>query len=218
METVMKKGILFDLDGTLINTSGDLAGAVNMMRVHFGYKPHPIDKVTGFVGDGMYKLIERSIAGTDIDFEEALVVNKKFYSENLTVSTTFYPGILELLAFLNAEGIPVAITSNKPTGWCVEIAKNLGFEQYVSAIYGGSDSYALKPSPDMLILAAKSLNIDLEGSIMIGDNWTDIDSGKAVGCKTAFFTKGFGVVGEQEPDFEYDNVSVLKTWLMKNFS
>ncbi len=215
MEISMNKGILFDLDGTLIDTSGDLAGAVNLMRVHFGYPALPVNEVMGFVGDGMHKLIARSIADTDIDFDEAITVNKKMYSENLTVKTTFYQGTLELLRFLKEQEIPVAITSNKPTDWCIQIAKNLGFYDYVSAIYGGSDSYALKPSPDMLILAAEALDIDLTQSIMVGDNWTDIDSGKAVGCKTAYFSQGFGEVGEHKPDFEYSEISSLKEWLIK---
>lgn len=210
----MKKGILFDLDGTIINSSLDLASAINAMRAHFGYAPLPVDLVTSFIGNGTAVLVTKSIADTTIVFEEAMKVNREKYSSALSVHTTFYEGALELLQYLYQKGVPVAITSNKPTDWCKTIATDLGFSQYVSVIFGASPDYALKPAADMLLLAAAEMQIDLAGSFMIGDNWTDIDSGKLAGCQTAYFEHGLGNLKENQPDFKYRNIRDLKRWLI----
>ena len=211
----MKKGVLFDLDGTIINSSLDLASAINAMRAHFGCAPLAIETVVSFIGNGTVSLVGKSIADTDIDFDEAMKINREKYSQALTIHTSFYSGTLELLKFLHQENVPVAITSNKPTDWCVTIAKDLGFSSYVSVIYGASSAYALKPEADMLRLAAKEMNISLSDSVMIGDNWTDIDSGLAAGCQTAYFEHGLGDVKENQPNFRYSEVADLKQWLVE---
>ena len=112
----------------------------------------------------------------------------------------------------------MAITSNKPTDWCKTIANDLNFSKYTSAIYGGSADYALKPAADMLRLAASEMKVELSASIMIGDNWTDIDSGQTAGCQTAYFEHGLGDTKENQPDFRYSDVEDLKLWLIKKLS
>ena len=211
----MKKGVLFDLDGTIINSSIDLATAINKMRSHFNCSPLPVETVVGFIGNGTAVLVRKSIADTNIIFEEAMKINREKYSQALSVHTTFYPGTLELLQYLYKKGIAVAITSNKPTDWCKTIARDLGFSSYVSAIFGGSPNYALKPAVDMLLLAASEMEIDISTSFMVGDNWTDIDSGLMAGCQTAYFEHGLGNLKENQPDFRYSNITDLKQWLVE---
>ena len=210
----MKNSVLFDLDGTIINSSLDLASAINEMRTHFDCAPLSVDVVVGFIGDGTVQLVKRSIKDTDINFDDAMKVNREKYSQALSVHTVFYTGALELLEFLHSKNIPIAITSNKPTDWCEAIAKDLGFCSLVSVIYGGSKDYDLKPEPDMLELAAQDMGVDLSNALMIGDNWTDVDAGLAAGCETAYFENGLGKLEVNQPDFSYSNVADLKKWLI----
>jgi HAD superfamily hydrolase (TIGR01662 family) len=209
----MQKGVLFDLDGTIVDSSHDLAVAINAMRSYFDYPPLPIAQVVGFIGNGTISLVTQSIADTSIDLHQALVVNHEKYSQALSVYSTIYPGMIEVLKFLKYQDIPVAIVSNKTTAWCESIALDLGFSTYISAIYGDDPAYALKPEPDMLRLVAHDLGIDLTQSLMVGDNWTDVDVGLKVGCQTAFFELGLGGLREQQPQFKYRTSSELKSWL-----
>ncbi|MCK5834824.1 MAG: HAD-IA family hydrolase, partial [Lentisphaeria bacterium] len=181
---------------------------------HFNYPALAVDVVVSFIGNGTAHLVKKSIEDTDIEFEEAMKVNRQKYSNALSVHTIFYPGTFDLLKFLHEQKIPVAITSNKPTDWCKTIANDMGFAEYVSVIYGGSKDYALKPEPDMLQLASKEMGIELSQALMIGDNWTDVDAGIAAGCETAYFRNGLGELKENQADFKYSEVADLKQWLI----
>ena len=211
----MKNSVLFDLDGTIINSSLDLASAINEMRLHFNCAPLAVDVVVSFIGNGTAHLVKKAIKDTTISFDEAMKINREKYSQALSVHTTFYNGTLELLQFLHEEKVPVAITSNKPTDWCKTLAVDLGFSEYVSVIYGGGQDYALKPAPDMLQLAAHEMGVELSNSLMVGDNWTDVDAGLAAGCETAYFEHGFGVLKENQADFKYSDIADLKQWLIE---
>ncbi len=208
--------VLFDLDGTLIDSRLDLAAAVNMMREHYGLPTLSVETVVSYIGDGMTKLVERSIANTDIVLAEAVRITKKFYGENLVVHTVFYEGVIELLQQLQENGIKIALTSNKPVEFCREILQTMKVDQYFSAVYGGCDNYALKPAPDMIELAAAEISATTDKCIVVGDNWTDIEAGKNAGSFTCFYNEGLGKVTEVAPDFSFDYFSQLEELLRKN--
>ncbi len=208
---------IFDLDGTLIDSRRDLAEAVNVMRKHYSLEPLSIDKVVSFIGDGVTKLVERSIAGTNIDLAEAVKVKKQAYAENLVVHTVFYEGVLKMLDWLKEHNIKIALTSNKPVEFCKVILDEMNVSHYFDAIYGGCDNFPLKPAGDMVQIAADSIGVATDKSIMIGDNWTDIEAGKNCDCFTCFYTKGLGKVTEVQPDFTFDSFDQLIELFSKKF-
>ena len=206
----MIKGILFDFDGTLVDTSLDLANAVNMTREHYNLAPLDVDLVVSYVGDGMRKLVQRSLTEKHIDLDEAEALARKFYAQHPTFGTKFYTGAKEMLETLKQAGLKLALTSNKPTNLCLMITKTLKIDTLFDTIYGGSEAYPLKPSPAMLELAMRDLGLSASECLMIGDNWTDIDAGIAIGCTTAYFDQGFGQLKAGKADITFSTYSDLK--------
>ncbi len=209
----MTKGILFDFDGTLIDSSRDLANAVNMTREHYNLAKLSTELVVSYVGDGMRKLVERALTEPTINIDEAEALTRQFYAENASNETTFYPGAKEILETLKAAGLKVALTSNKPTNLCKIIVKDLEVDHLFDTVYGGSADYQLKPAPDMLYRAMDDLNLTADQCIMVGDNWTDIDSGITAGCKTAYYDQGFGKLKEGQANFTFSKFEELEDYL-----
>lgn len=210
---MLYKAVLFDLDGTLIDSRKDLARAVNLMRESYKLPALEIDVVVGYIGDGMTKLVERSIVGESIELSEAVVVTKKFYGENLVVDTVFYDGVVEFLEWLKEFGVGIALTSNKPIEFCREIVEVMKIDNFFKVIYGGCTDYTLKPAPDMVNLAVADLGVKADECLMIGDNWTDIDAAKAAGSVCGFFTAGMGRMADSLADFNFDSYEELKSLL-----
>lgn len=206
---MLYNAVLFDLDGTLIDSRFDLAVAVNLMREHYGLSAIDVETVVSYIGDGMTKLVERAIVGENIELVDAVSVTKKCYSENLVVHTVFYDGVLDLLEQLSQAGVKMALTSNKPIEFCREIVKTMNVAHYFSAVYGGCDSYNLKPAPDMVQLAALDLEVTTDKCLMVGDNWTDIDAGQFAGSFTCYFRNGMGKALESVSDYEFDSFKEL---------
>jgi phosphoglycolate phosphatase len=187
--------LLFDLDGTLIDSIADLATAANVVRAEHGL-PALSDAIVGtYVGDGARKLIERTfidVPGLDVD-----AVLKRFravYLECCTERTTLYPGVAETLAAL--ADLPMAIVSNKPQEMCDRIAPALGLTPVIDAVVGARRGVPVKPDPALLRLALDELGvIARDASVwMIGDSANDVRSGKAIGATTVGVTYGIGDV------------------------
>jgi len=118
-----KQLLIFDLDGTLAETRQDLTTGINQMRAHYSLPALDVETVTGYIGDGVRKLVERSVQGTEIDVDEALALNKQFYAEHMFDETQLYPGVEEGLAKL--AGYELAVLSNKPGDPTRAILKHL---------------------------------------------------------------------------------------------
>lgn len=211
------EAVIFDLDGTLIDSRRDLAEAVNVMRKHYNLEPLSIETVVSYIGDGVSKLVERSIAGTGIDLAEAIDVKKKAYAENLVVHTVFYEGVLKMLDWLKSNNIKIALASNKPVEFCRVILEDMKVSQYFDAVYGGCDDFPLKPAGDMVQIAANAMNVSTEKCIVVGDNWTDIEAGKNCGCFTCFYPYGMGKLTEVQPDAVFENFDELVEIFGKKF-
>ena len=184
--------IIFDLDGTLIDSRKDLTKGVNLTREFYNLPPLSLETVCGYIGNGARKLLERSLAGTDIDIDDALPRMKKFYYAHLTDETELYPGVEEGLKKLYESGRKLAVITNKPDEAAKTILKELGVAKYFDEIIGGGGGHPLKPEPDALLYFANKWNADVKESWMVGDHYTDLESGARAGMKCCLASYGFG--------------------------
>lgn len=183
----MKTGIIFDLDGTLLNTLEDLKDSVNYTLLQFGLPERTIDEVRSFVGTGARNLIRKALPGKDTDpaVEEALAVFQKYYAAHSQVKTAPYTGILQALAEISAR-YPVAIVSNKPDG-----ATKALCARFFPGIYalGESSDCKRKPAPDMVFQAMQT--IGAETCIYVGDSETDVETARNAGASCLSVLWGF---------------------------
>ncbi|MCK4983828.1 MAG: HAD-IIIA family hydrolase [Victivallaceae bacterium] len=187
----MPQVIIFDLDGTLIDSRQDLTTAVNLTREFYNLPPLSLETVCSYIGNGARKLIERSLP-ENINIEDALPIMKKHYYAHLTDETKLYPGVLEGLQKLVATGRKLAVITNKPDAAAKIVLKELGIAEYFDEIMGGGCGHPLKPEPDALLYFAKKWNADVEKSWMVGDHYTDLESGARAGMKCCWASYGFG--------------------------
>ncbi|MCC7299878.1 MAG: HAD hydrolase-like protein, partial [Verrucomicrobia bacterium] len=197
----MKKQLLiFDLDGTLADSRADLATGINLMRAHYSLPPLSMETIEGFIGDGIRVLVERSLQGADIDVDEALALDKKFYAEHMLDETTLYPGVKDGLQKLIAAGHLLAVLSNKPGNPSRAILNHLGVGDLFFRIIGGGDVPNLKPAPDGIIALIEESGALTENVWMLGDHHTDLEVAHNAGVKSGFLTYGIGHPGKFTAD------------------
>ena len=185
--------ILFDLDGTLIDSRADLADAVNQTRSDYGFSVRPLPEIVACVGDGVKLLIRRAIPELPPELlDEAVARNKINYRARMLNRTTLYPGIAETVRTLAATHC-LGVVTNKPGEFAEPILAELGIADCFKAIVGGGDAPLLKPDPAPLRLAAERIGRPLAPSDwMIGDHVVDLEAGRSAGIKTCFCSYGFG--------------------------
>ena len=207
------KCFVFDLDGTLINSSGDLAVAVNSMRRHYGLTDLSEDLIVSFIGNGARKLAERSIdhdqAG--VDHAEATETMLDYYKEKICVKTDFYPTVLETLKTLREAGAKMVVFTNKPQASTDLIAETLGFDKIFDLVMGPEEAGGLKPDPAGLERVMKDFGLAKEDILMIGDHHTDLHAAGALGIDSCFVTYGFGKTDDAKPKYIIDEMSELLT-------
>ena len=197
----MPKLIAFDLDGTLIDSRLDLAGAVNYMRSSMGLEPLETERVVHFVGNGAAALVRRSVADAEIDFDEALKRMRTFYYDHITDTTVLYPGVAAGLKQLKEQGHTLAVVTNKPQHETEKILTLLGVREYFTEVIGGNLDIPLKPEPDALIYLKEKYHFADSQCWMVGDHHTDLAAGRLAGFRRIFVTYGFGETGEEQPDY-----------------
>lgn len=203
-----KKAFIFDLDGTLFDTSVDLAHAVNKMRSHFGLPMLPLETIISYIGDGALKLTERSLQDCDVSPLDAVTVFLAYYEDNICQATDFYPGMKEFITALNVQNIPVGILTNKPQRATDKLLNHLGVADLFQFAYG-PDVFGKKPDPTGLLHCVGELGADAEHVYMVGDHHTDMFAGNAAGVKTVFMHYGFGYIGESRADIELESAEEL---------
>jgi len=155
LEFLNKKVIIFDLDGTLIDSSPDLALAVNHMLKTLNRETFSLDEIHHWVGNGAETLVKRALSGSatidsninEDEFKEALDIFLKFYAQNLAVATVTYPHVLVTLSKLKEHGYRLAIVTNKPFDFVAPILKELKLEAYFELCLGGDSLKEKKPNP-----------------------------------------------------------------------
>jgi phosphoglycolate phosphatase len=198
--------VVFDMDGTLIDSVGDIAAAINRMRASYGLSALTRDAVVGMVGSGARVLVAKATADTPgLDQDEAFRRYRHEYDTHLVDSTTLYPGVPEGLQSLRSAGFRLAVYTNKPHESTLHILKQLRAEDLFSAVIGADSGFPLKPAPDALQYILRETDSDPGRSWMVGDNWTDVESGHAAGLRTAFCSWGYGVFHDVRPDVEAES-------------
>ena len=185
--------VVFDLDGTLIDSSRDLAAAVNraLRRAAPGAPALPEDVVRTFIGSGARVLITRSVAeaGLAQSVDEVLALFLEEYRRGLLDATRLYPGTEDALSRLRDRRL--AVLTNKPGDMSRVILEGLGVKGRFFRIYGAGDVEARKPDPAGLRRIAEEAGVDVEEAVMVGDSGIDVRTGRAAGALTAGVTYGF---------------------------
>ena len=188
----MKNTVIFDLDGTLLNTLDDLTDSVNFALGEMGYPLHIADEVRMMVGNSVIYLIEQALPdGTDKEiFDKTLALFESHYQTNMRNKTAPYDGVMQMLDKLSTEGYKLAVVSNKPDVFTQELVGEL-FGKYIPLAIGRSETIARKPAPDMLELAIKQLGSDPDSTVYVGDSEVDVETSinagvDCVGCLWGF--------------------------------
>ncbi|MEG1614232.1 MAG: HAD family hydrolase [Oscillospiraceae bacterium] len=197
--------VIFDLDGTLLNTLDDLRFSVNYALERFGMPQRTMDEIRAFVGNGVLRLIELAVPQglQNPQFEQVFEAFKEHYSQHCNDQTKPYEGTLELIKDLAENGYKLAIVSNKYYDAVVELNK-LYFSEYISVAIGEKEGIRKKPAPDTVQTALAMLDSTEEESVYIGDSEVDIQTAKNSGLDCISVSWGF-----REPNFLKENGATI---------
>jgi|YNPMSStandDraft_1061717.scaffolds.fasta_scaffold23964_1 phosphoglycolate phosphatase len=186
-------GVIFDLDGTLLDTIADLAYSVNSVLSRHGYRKHPVEAYKQFIGDGMTMLMQRAVGDTRSDEEIAKLVAelKDEYAKNWNKETRPYPGIHELLQELSHKKITMSVFSNKSHEFTIAMVQYYFPDIAFSVILGLQDSIPRKPDPCGALLIARTMGIEPSQIAMIGDSVTDIQMAHSCGMYSIGVSWGY---------------------------
>lgn len=184
--------LVLDLDGTLIDSSLDLALAVNATRQRFGLDPLSLDQVASYVGNGAEMLIRRSLRSdaSDHTVRDGLQFFLQYYREHMLVNTKLYPGVREALEGWRAAGKKMAVLTNKPVMFSRDLVAGLGIAEFFARLYGGNSFESKKPDPFGLQLIMRELRATPDRTLMIGDSSVDVLTARNAGTACAGVTFG----------------------------
>lgn len=189
----MLKGIIFDLDGTLIDTIDDIGLSTNLALEELGYQPHDLSAYKQMVGNGFRKLCERALPDdvTEDTVDKAYAAFVKYYDQHYMDRSHPYKGIKELLTKLNEAGIMIGVNSNKRDDYTHALIKHLFEGITFKKVVGQIDGVPAKPAPDGALMILNEMGIGKEEAIFVGDTKVDIATGKNSGLKTIGCLWGF---------------------------
>jgi phosphoglycolate phosphatase len=196
----MYKLVIFDLDGTLVNSLEDLGNACNSALEKFGYPVHPMESFRYFVGDGVPMLIRRALPESERTEENIQRVKEVFdgiYGKNYSVCTRPYEGIVELLQKLKEAGILIAVASNKPDNFTQTIVSAM-FGDTFSYVSGKKDGFEKKPNPQIALHIMEKLGVSPKETLFAGDSSVDMQTALNAGCDSIGCVWGFRTLKELE--------------------
>jgi phosphoglycolate phosphatase len=190
MATTSVELLIFDLDGTLIESKWDIARSVNLTLAELGLPERPIEEIFGFVGDGVKKLLRLAVGEeSQAKFEDALKVFRGHYLDHCLDRTGFYPGIEPMLQHFAHK--QKAVATNKSIEYTRVILNGLGAHHFTYMV-GGDNGYGLKPEPGMLLHVMEQLNVPKERTVLVGDSTNDINGGHNAGIRVCAVGYGMG--------------------------
>ncbi len=205
------KAVLFDLDGTLIDSKKDIAASANATRQHYGFTPLPEEVVGTFVGYGIMMLLSKTIESEDAArLKEAHGIFKEHYRVHCVDATIPYPGTFELLEGLKSRNIRMGIVSNKPQEFTDLILDKLKLAPYFGVSFGPEATVNKKPHPEPLLTALQRLGAEPSSGVMIGDSPVDIEAARAAKMLVGVVTHGYvgrEVLSASDPDWLVDSLS-----------
>lgn len=210
------RAVLFDLDGTLLDTVPDIAAAVDRALLDLGLPAAGPERARGWVGDGAGKLLERALrhAGADAAAlqERALQLFLRHYSEEFTARSLPYPGAMEALQALSARGLRLAVCTNKPSAFVQPLLEHFGMARYFGLRIGADDLPQKKPHPAPLLHIAAAYGLTAEQCLMVGDSVNDMEAARAAQMPVAAVSYGYnhgGPIGDSRPDVVIDSLAQL---------
>lgn len=208
--------LIFDLDGTLVDSRQDIFNAVNRMLERLDLPALPGETIVGYVGNGVRELIRRSLGPAHFGrLEEGTAHFLEHYSAHLIDYTHLYPGVAETLEGL--AGKRKAVVSNKLEDLSRRILKGLEIDHHFALVVGGDTVGKKKPSPEAVRLVLETLGVRPERAMIVGDSPTDIEAGRAAGIRTCGVTYGFkppDLVRAAGPDLTIDDLRELRNYVM----
>lgn len=214
--------LLFDLDGTLVDSAPDLADAVDAMLAHYGQEPVGEAQVRLWVGNGAQRLVMRALTGQmtgdpgEAVTREALQRFLHLYRERLSVRSRLFPGVREGLDRLRADGYRLACVTNKPEGLARPLLQDLGVGEHFPVVVGGDTTAEKKPSALPLEHAMRLLGSDAQHTLMVGDSRIDVEAARNAGVPVVCVPYGYnqgGDVREMRPDALVDDLLALHALL-----
>ena len=216
MKFTNKKAILFDLDGTLIDSAPDLALAINHMLTRIGRDEISPSIIRSWVGNGASILVQRGLSGQseiadDLDpalVEKALTIFLDFYAKHLCVDTVTYPHVRSSLKILKAKGYQLAIVTNKPYDFIQPILDGLALNGLFELLIGGDSLDKRKPDPLPLHYACEKLELTVDQCVMVGDSKNDVLAANAANMQSIGLSYGYNYgedIKEHGPDVSFDD-------------
>jgi phosphoglycolate phosphatase len=211
--------LIFDLDGTLIDSKQDIVNSVNVARGRMGLLPLDAATVASYVGNGAPVLMRKAMGqgATEESIAESLRHFLEYYHENPLVYTTLYPGVREALDELLASGKRLAVLTNKPESISHQIVEGLGLSDHFFRVYGGDSFAERKPHPIAIQKLMEESGIEASGTVMVGDSSVDVQTARNAGVTACGVTYGFSPesLAQEPPDFLINDMRELSAYAGK---
>ncbi len=191
------RGVIVDLDGTMVHTAPDFQVAINRMRAELGLEPLSVETIISFVGKGSENLMRRVL---DVDYESAVAESlyeqaldsyKRHYEDINGLYSSVYDGVSEGLAAMKASGLRLACVTNKPFAFAGVLLDKTGLSDYFEVIYGGDSLPAKKPDPLPMLTVCSDFGLDPAQVVAIGDSSNDAEAARAAGCRSLTVPYGY---------------------------
>lgn len=191
------RGVIVDLDGTMVHTAPDFQVAINRMRAELGLEPLSVETIISFVGKGSENLMRRVL---DVDYESAVAESlyeqaldsyKRHYEEINGLYSSVYDGVSEGLAAMKSSGLRLACVTNKPVAFARVLLDKTGLASYFEVIYGGDSLPAKKPDPLPMLTVCSDFGLEPSQVVAIGDSSNDAEAARAAGCRSLTVPYGY---------------------------
>lgn len=215
------KAILFDFDGTLIDSAPDLAYAANRLMQVWGLREFSIAEIAGFIGNGIPKLVERVMMARDMPLDKHQAVTEEFiaiYQLDPTSRTIIFPHVPQVLKALKSQNFMLGLCTNKAESATQLILKNLNLAEYFDAVIGGNTTKALKPDPAPLFAALDILGVAAQDAVFIGDSQVDMIAAQNADMRFWFYQGGYCHIDPAKivSDWQFSDFMQLQAKLVKS--